>query len=160
MHLDLWSPGVTEDSSGLKLYLLNSMCDLTQFTVSSVANCILAETLAQLFMADMLLTFGICSVVVIDNVSTFKGAFITICINLKINSWCLARGNHRGNLLDRYHRYLNKTQQIADNDRVTNLVVIQNAKTSQYTWNSAPTNTTDITRIMTAVGRDFVSCWT
>ena len=85
MYLDLWSLGGTEDSSGLKIYLLNSMCDLTQFNVSSVANFILAETLEQLFMADVLLTFGMCSIVVIGNGSTFKGVFITMCTKLKMN---------------------------------------------------------------------------
>ena len=57
--MDLWYPGVTEDTSGLKLYILNAMCDLTQFVISSPTKCILAETLEQLFMADVLLTFGI-----------------------------------------------------------------------------------------------------
>ena len=117
MYLDLWSPGVTEDSLGLKLYLLNSMCDLTQFTISSVTNCILAETLAQLFMVDVLLTFGMCSVVVIDDGSPFKGIFVTMCTKLKPNYWCLAQGNHRGNSVEKYHRYLDKTQSTTGNDQ-------------------------------------------
>ena len=93
------------------------MCDLIQFTVSSVTNYILAEALAQLFMVDVLLTFGMCSVVVIDDGSTFKSVFIAMCTKLKINYWCLAQGNHRGNSVERYHRYLNKTQSIAGNDQ-------------------------------------------
>ena len=96
-----------------------------------------------------------CSVVVIDDGSTFKGDFISMCTKFKINHWCLARGNHRGNSIERYHRYLNKTQAIAGNDRCTNTVIIQNSKTSQYAWNSAPIDNTDITRSMAAVGREF-----
>ena len=131
------------------------MCDLTQFVISSSTTCIQSETLAQLFMVDVLLTFGVCSVVVIDDGSTFKGAFISMCTKLKINHWCLTCGNHRVNSVERCHRYLNKTQAIAGNDRCTNTVIIQNSKTSQYAWNSAPIDNTDITRSMAAVGREF-----
>ena len=53
-----WSPCATEDVSGLKLYLLDSMCDLDQFAVSSSIGYILSEALEQLFMADVLWSFG------------------------------------------------------------------------------------------------------
>ena len=33
---------------------------------------------------------------------------------------------------------------------------IQNSKTSQYAWNSAPIDDTDVTRCMAAVGREFL----
>ena len=155
MHMDVWSPSVTEDVAGQKIYLLNSMYDLTQFTVSSSTTCIHSEILVQLFMAEVLLTFGICSVVVIDDGSTFKGSFIGMCDILKIIYWCLARGYHRGNLVECYHRYLNKTQAIAENNQGTNDVVIQNTKISQYAWNSSHIDNTDITRSIAAVGREI-----
>ena len=132
MHVDLWSPYATEDVAGLKIYPLNSICDLTQFTVSSSTYCILSYTLAQPVMVDILLIFGMCSMVTIDEGSTFKGVFIDMCIKLKTNYWCMERGNHRSNLVERYHRHLNKTQAIAGNDQCTNIVIIQNAKASQY----------------------------
>ena len=80
------------------------MCDLTQFTISSSTTYIQSETIAQLFIADVLLTFGMCSIVVIDDGNTFKCAFIEMCKKLKINHWCLARGNHRGISVERYYR--------------------------------------------------------
>ena len=106
-------------------------------------------------MVDILLTFGMCSVVTIDEGSTFKGVFIVMCIKLKTNYWCMERRNHRSNLVERYHRYLNKTQAIAGNDQCTNIVIIQNAKASQYAWNSVPIDNTDITGSMAAVGKEF-----
>ena len=50
---------------------------------------------------------------------------------------------------------MNKTQAIAGSDRGTHAVYIQNAKTSQYAWNSAPIDNTDICRSVAAIGRMF-----
>ena len=130
MHVDLWAPGLQEDTDGNKGYLMNSMCDISQFIISSPTTDITAAHLAQLFMADVILSFGMCSVVVIDDGSSFETVFKLMCEALGITYWCLSRGNHRGNSVERYHRFLNKTQAIAGNDRGTHKVYIQNAKTS------------------------------
>lgn len=106
--MDLRSHGHQDDNNGNKGYLMNAMCDITQFVVSSLTVDISVASLAQLFVANIILSFGMCSAVVIDDVSTFKGAFISICIVLDIRQWCLARGNYRGNSVERYHRFLNK----------------------------------------------------
>ena len=92
--------------------------------------------------------------VVIDDGSSFKGMVITMCTNLGFAYWCLSRGN-RGNSVESYHRFLNKTQAIAGNDRGTHEVYFQNAKTSQYAWNGVHIDNTDITRSMAVVGCDF-----
>ena len=160
MHVDLWSPGhavANSTSSGKQrnAHLMNSMCDLTQFVISSVTYDITALELSQKFMSDVVLSFGMCAVLVIDEGSNFKGVFQEMCSILKITCWPLSRGNHKGLSVERYHRFLNKTQAIAGGDRGTHEVFIQNAKTSQYAWNSAPIDDTDITRSMAAVGRDF-----
>ena len=57
--------------------------------------------------------------------------------------------------MERYHRFLNKTQAIAGTDRGTHSAILQNAKTSQYAWNSAPIDNTDIARSKAAIGREF-----
>ena len=155
MHVDLWSPGVNEDMDGNKGYLMNSMCDITQFIVSSPTVDITAANLAQMFCADVIFSFGMCSVVVVDDGSSFKNVFMDMCKRLGLTYWVLSRGNHKGNSVERYHRFLNKTQAIAGNDRGTHDVYIQNAKTSQYAWNSAPIDGTDVVRSMAAVGRTF-----
>ena len=152
IHVDLWSPGLTEDSSGQKIYLLNCMCDLTRCIVSSITTSTDSSTFAQIFMSEVVLSFGMCSMVVIDDGSTFKSVFILMCTELKTNFWCLSRGNHRGNSVERYHRFRNKTQAIAGTDRGTHFVILQTAKTSQYAWNNAPIDNTDIARSEAAIG--------
>ena len=155
MHVDLWSPGATTDNAGRKGYLLNAMCDISQFVISTPVFDISAANLAKVYMEQVILNFGISAIVVVDDGSSFKGAFKTMCEQLKITFWALSRGNHKGLSVERYHRYLNKTQAIVGNDRGTHKTFIQNAKTSQYAWNSAPIDNTDIVRSLVAVGREF-----
>ena len=88
-------------------------------------------------MEEVFLNFGTCAVIVIDYVSTFKGIFQTICKAPKITYWCISRGNHKGNSVEKNCRFLNKTQKITGGDQVTHADFIQNAKTSQHAWNSA-----------------------
>ena len=75
---------------------MNSIYDLTQFVVSSITYSIASTSLAQLFISEVILSFVMCSVVVIDDVSTFKGTFIAMYQALKINFCCLSRGTHKG----------------------------------------------------------------
>ena len=67
----------------------------------------------------------------------------------------LTRGNHKGYFVERYHSYLNKTQTIAGQGRVTHLSIIQNAKTLEYAWNTARIGNMDIPRSLVAVGCEF-----
>ena len=155
MHVDLWSPGHISNNQGQKGYLLNSMCDLTQFVISTPTFNITAGHLAMIFMEQVVLSFGMCAVVVVDDGSSFKSTFEEMCRLLKITFWALSRGNHKGLSVERYHRYLNKTQTIVGNDRGTHQTFLQNCKITQYGWNSAPIDDTDIPRSMAAVGREF-----
>ena len=131
------------------------MCDLTQFVISSVAVRISAPTVVELSTVDIVLTFGTCPVFVVDNSISFKGAFIDICKVFKIHYWCLSRVNHKGNSMERYIRFLNKTKEITGNDRGTHSIFARNTKVLQNDRNIATINETDISRIMAAVGRDF-----
>ena len=58
---------------------MNSMCDLTQFVVSSPTTDITSVALTELFMSTVVLTFGMCSVVVVDDGSNFKNVFLETC---------------------------------------------------------------------------------
>ena len=106
-------------------------------------------------VSDVIMTFGMCSVVVIDDGSTFNSAFIKMCISLNINHWCLSRDNHRGDSVERYHRFLNKTQTINDSDQGTYDIYIQNTKTSQHTWNIAAIDNKYVSRCFAAIGQEF-----
>ena len=63
IHTYFWIPGNastnSRDNTG---YLLNSLCDLTQFVVSIPTFDINTAALAGLFMEEVLLTFGMCAV--------------------------------------------------------------------------------------------------
>ena len=55
---------------------MNSMCDLTQFVFSSTVRNINAEVLANTFMVDVSLSFGMTAVVVVDADSKFRIVFL------------------------------------------------------------------------------------
>ena len=155
MHVDLWMPGHLTDDNNNTVQCMNAMCDLTQFVVSTLVDDATSENLARLFMENVVLSFGMVAVVVVDADSKFLNDFKTMCDVLKITFWPLSRGNHKGNSVERYHRFLNKTQTIVGQDRGTHHTFLQNMKTSQYAWNSAPIDDTDIPRSLAAVGRHF-----
>ena len=62
-------------------------------------------------------TFGLVAVVVVDTDSKFRSVFEEMCRSLKLTFWSLARGNHKGLSVEKYHWFLNKTQTIVGQDR-------------------------------------------
>ena len=81
--------------------------------------------------------------------------FNKICAALGIRFWSLSRGNHKSLSIERYHWFLKKTQTVVVNDHGIHMSFIENSKTSQYAWNSAPIDNMDILRCVAAVGRHF-----
>ena len=67
-------------------------------------------------MEEVLLIFGICAVVVVDDGRNFKCIFKETCEHLKLTYWCIYGGNHKGNGAKKYHCFLNKTQTITGTD--------------------------------------------
>ena len=155
MHLDIWSPGNVLNEYEDREHILNCMCDLTQFIVSCILIDKRSEALSKIFIEQVILTFGMVAVVVVDANSLFRSTFEAICKLLKLTLWPLSRKKHRGNSIERYHRFLNKKQTISGQDRGAHEGFHQNIKTSQYAWNSAPVDETDIPRYVAAVGREF-----
>ena len=92
---------------------------------------------------------------VVDADSNFLGIFEDMCNRLGFIFWPLSRGNHKALGVEKYYRFLNKIQTTVDQDRGTNHSFKENSKTSQYAWNSAPIDDTDIPRCLAAVGRHF-----
>lgn len=131
------------------------MCDLSQFVVACVTNDITAVSLADLYMSEVLLKYGMTAVVVIDDGNTFKGVFAQMCSILNITLWTLSKGNHKGLSVERFHRFLNKTQTIAGHSVGTHAVFSRNVRLSAYAWNSAPIDGTDIIHSFVAVGHEF-----
>ena len=74
---------------------------------------------------------------------------------MTISVWTLARGNHKGTRVDKYHIVLKKTQAIVGQYRGTHINILQNIKTSKYAWNNVPIYDTDKPRSVASVGREF-----
>ena len=129
------------------------MHDLTQFVVSTIAMETHTEHLLKLFMENCFLSFGMVMILVVDTDSRFKIVFKDMCASLAIIYWPLAPVNNKVMSIVKYHRFLNKTQEIAGQDRGMHDVFLLNAKTSHYSWNSAPIDGTDILRSVAAVRR-------
>ena len=106
-------------------------------------------------MEEVFLNFGTCAVTVINDGITFKGTPQTMWKALKITYWCIARGNYKGNSVKKIHQFLNETQTITGGHRGTHAGFIQDAKTSQHAWNSAPIDDTEITQRVSEIGREF-----
>ena len=54
------------------------MCDLTQFFISLIVFNITAVVLAKVFIYELVLTFSMVYIFVIENIRMFKGVFIGI----------------------------------------------------------------------------------
>ena len=79
LHVDLWYPGDFIDYTGSH-YLLNYMCDLTQFVVVVPVPGITASIIAKYFMQEVLLKFGLCHLEVMDDGTPFKGVLCWLVI--------------------------------------------------------------------------------
>ena len=84
MHVYLWYPvhlvNIITEAKG---YLINCMCDLNFFVISSITFDITSTNLSRLFVSKVVLSFRLCSGVVIYDGSTFKKSFIKINRSLK-----------------------------------------------------------------------------
>ena len=73
------------------------MCDLTQFIASSLVYDPNAAVLAEVFMTEIVFSFSMVAMIVVDADNKFRGVFEDACNRSKITFWPLARGNHKGN---------------------------------------------------------------
>jgi hypothetical protein len=155
LHLDAYVPGVTTSFHGQYTGLLTVVCDLTGFVVVVPFVKATASSFARLFCAEVLFKHGICSRVVIDDDSKFKGLFKDMCAALQLDYIVLAKGNHQGCRCERYHRFQNKVLKIECTKRRSNQIFVEAAAAAAYAWNSMPIDGTDIVRSYVVCGRIF-----
>ena len=86
------------------------MCDLTQFVISIIVSDVHSEPLGKLFMKQVVFSFGIVTVIVVDADSKFLVLFEEMFNALGLKLWALSRSNHKGLSVEHYHIFLNKTQ--------------------------------------------------
>ena len=60
------------------------MCDMTQFVIPTTLFNVTSSDLVKAFMENVLLKFGICIVLIVDDGSTFMGIFIHMAKALNI----------------------------------------------------------------------------
>jgi len=108
-------------------YVLNYICDLTQFVISTIVTDPTSSSLAKVFMEHVVLSYVMVAVVIVNVDSKIHGTFSTMCGLLNITLWPLARHN-KGLSVECYHRSLNKTQIIRGNDRDTHECFFINIK--------------------------------
>ena len=142
-------PDHFKDRNG-NVAFMNVMCDMKQFVVVVTVLNEVASTLAEYSMQHVLLKFGICHLVVLDDGSPFKSVWLAICKVLRINYEILAKRNHKGLLVKKFHRFLNKAITITVVDRGTNDVFVVAGVAVGYAWNSSPIGGTDILRSVPA----------
>jgi hypothetical protein len=155
LHVDLWMPGKTMATDDGSTHVLAAMCDLTGFVVSVTTAATEADSLARIFMQDVLLKVGLCGLIVVDADSKFLGAFEEMCKLLGLRLHTAARANHKAILVKRFFRSLNKAVTIAANDRGTNDVFVEAVHCFTYAWNASVIDGTDIVRSVAALGREF-----
>ena len=156
IHVDLWMPDKYTNSKG-NMILMNAMCDISQFVVVVVVPVTneYSATLAKNLFQYVLIKFGLCHLVVIDEGTPFKGPFVAMCKTLNLNYDIFAKRNHKGLTVEHFHLFLNKTVTIAMEDQQSNDVFVLAEMALGYVWNNAPIDRTDILRSTVAIGREF-----
>ena len=133
--------------------LMNTMCDMDQFVVVVPVPDKTSASLASYLMQHVLLKFGMCHLVVIDDGTPFMENVVAMCQALNLNYDVLAKGNHEGLSVEHFHRFLNKSVTIAAEERGTNDIFIPASISAAYAWNSASIDGTDIIRSVPAIGQ-------
>ena len=134
---------------------MNAMCDMNQFVVVVHVHDDNSSLLANTFMHYVLIKFGICHLVAMDDENPFKGAFIVICECLHLNYNVLAKRYHKGLTVEHFHRFLNKSVTIAAEERGTNDIFVPVGIVIGYVWSSTSIDGTDILRRIPAIYREL-----
>ena len=99
------------------------------------------------------MTFGVCHLVVIDDGTPFKNAFVAMCKTLDLIYDIIVKRYHKGLTDEHFRRFLNKIVTIAMEDRQNNDVFVPAGIATEYAWNIAPIDETDMLRSTVAIGR-------
>ena len=121
--IDLWMFSKYTDSNG-NVILMDTMGNISQFVVVALVPDESSTILANYFFQHVLMKFGVCHLVVLDDGTPFKGAFVNMCKALDLNYDILAKRNHKGLLVENFHHLFNKGTAIVMEDRKSNDVLV------------------------------------
>ena len=94
LRVALWMTSHHTDENG-NMALMNSMCDMSQFVVVFHVPDESSTILASYFMQHVLMKFGLCHFVVLDDGTPVKGAFIAMYQALNLKYDILTKRNHK-----------------------------------------------------------------
>ena len=132
LHVDLWIPGNYTDNNG-NIALMNTMCGIIHFVVVIPVPDESSITLASYFMQHVLMKFGLCHLIVLDDSTPFKEDLIAIYQALNLNYNILAKLNHTGFSVDIFHRFLNKSVIITAGECGTKNIFVPTGIAADYT---------------------------
>ena len=153
IHTDLWVPGKTLSFDGYT-GLMIIVCHMTGFAAIEPVIEATSESLAKA-VYKIFMRYGLCHMIMINPDSKCKGRFKGMTALLTFQHHMCARGHHDTILVERFNRFLNSALTVFDNDRESNMVFIEGSFTVCYTWNSVPVATTDLSRSLLVVGREY-----
>ena len=79
----------------------------------------MAAIAARAFMEGVLLKFGLCIVIVVDDDSKFMALFEAMAKSLNIRLHRVSKRNHKAIGVERYHKFLNHNARINSSARQT-----------------------------------------
>ena len=91
-------------------------------------------------MQHVLMKFGICNLVVINDSTVIKGYFFGICQGLNLKYDIFSKGNFKGITVKHFYRFLNKSVTIAVEERGINDMFVPTIINVGCSWNSAHIN--------------------
>ena len=147
-------PGHFTDRNG-NVVLMNVMCGMTQFVIAILVPNERGATLTEHFMQHVLLKFGIYHLVILDDGNPFKSIFTAMCKYLNIDYDILAKRNHKGPLVEKFHRFINKAITIVAEDKRTNDIFVAASVAAGYAWNNSPIDGTGILCSILVIGREL-----
>ena len=155
IFLDMWKPGDVPEKDGTR-EVLTMLDGMTGFAAGAfLGKPITAEVLADITFSQFFCVFGLPRLIVVDADSKFCGIFQKTFENLGIHVEVVSRENHKAVRNERFHRYLNRVQQINTADTGSFFQWKQGVTFALYGWNAGPIDGTNIPRSVGAIGREF-----
>ena len=102
ISVNVWQPGSVVNADGM-VDILNSMCDMTQFIVMASIQNLEASHIVGVFMENVLLKFGLCVMVVVDEGKAFCSIFKDMCRLLNIRCQTVSKRNYKAVGVERFH---------------------------------------------------------
>ena len=124
VSVDIWSPGDVISPTCAKC-LLNCMCNMTKFVCSVALAHVNAAKLARAFVEGVLLKYGLCLVIVVDDDSDVMALFEATSKSLNIRLHKAAKRNHKAIGVERYYTFLNHNVKIISSVRQTHKCFVE-----------------------------------